>query len=212
MPSFREILSAHTSVLLIDAASTRVQAGWFVVGETPRWQTADADAGIGLFSCIETLNVDVNQAQAFVFCEGPGSILGIRTTAVALRTWCALAPRPVFAYGSLELVAHTSRERGEFTVIADARRETWHAFKRGEKLQRVATSDLSGDLITPEGFRHWSSPPPSVRTTPYLLAELLPRAEEADIFRETREPDAFLHEEPSYAGWTPRIHRAPVKP
>ena len=30
-----------------------------------------------------------------------------------------------------------------------------------------------------------------------------------DLFRPTDAPDAFLHEEPSYATWTPQIHRAP---
>ena len=32
---------------------------------------------------------------------------------------------------------------------------------------------------------------------------------DADLFRATDAPDAFLHEEPSYATWTPQIHRAP---
>jgi hypothetical protein len=29
------------------------------------------------------------------------------------------------------------------------------------------------------------------------------------LFRQTEEPDAFLHEEPSYAMWTPQVHQAP---
>ncbi len=61
----------------------------------------------------------------------------------------------------------------------------------------------------PDGFRHWSTLPAGVTGTPYVLADLLPKVADRDLFRATDAPDAFLHEEPSYATWTPQIHRAP---
>lgn len=167
-----------------------------------------AEAGVGVFRCIAELGVVPTQVGAYVFCEGPGSILGIRTVAMALRTWRVLAPVPVFAFSSLALVAHTL-DRPEAAVIADARRESWHRYRLSEGLQRVPAADLAGELVMPENFRHWSALPAHVQRVPYRLSELLPRALDADLFQATEQPDAFLHEEPSYVTWTPQVHRAP---
>jgi tRNA threonylcarbamoyladenosine biosynthesis protein TsaB len=212
MSSLRQILAAHAPLLVIDAASTVTQVGWLTSDSSVAWQTSTDEAGVAIFQCIEKLTAeagaDVNAAGAFVFSDGPGSVLGIRTVAMALRTWNVLKPRPVFAYCSLALVAH-ALGREEVTVIADARREAWHAYQIGRGLRRVPASELHGELIMPENFRNWSALPPSVGRVPYSVAELLPRAGDIDLFQPTDAPDAFLHEEPSYVRWTPQIHRAP---
>jgi tRNA threonylcarbamoyladenosine biosynthesis protein TsaB len=210
MPSLRQLLAAHAPLLVLDAASARVQVGWFGDRDPAgaKWEAANEEAGTGVFRCVERLGADVNAARAFAFCDGPGSVLGIRTTAMALRTWQVLAPRPVFAFCSLALVAE-SLGRDDLTVIADARRDSWHALARGGALRRLPKNELTGELVIPENFRHWSPLPENVKQVPYSLAELLPRIVDADLFRATDAPDAFLHEEPSYATWTPQIHRAP---
>jgi tRNA threonylcarbamoyladenosine biosynthesis protein TsaB len=211
MPSLRQLLAAHSPLLILDAASARVQVGWFADTDPTRarWEVADEEAGTGIFRCIERLGADVNVARAFVFCDGPGSVLGVRTTAMALRTWQVLAPRPAFRFCSLALVAEALSHE-DVTVIADARRDLWHALRRGGALRRVPANELTGELVTPDNFRHWSTLPAGVRQVPYSLAELLPRVADADLFHSSAAPDAFLHEEPSYATWTPQIHRAPL--
>jgi tRNA threonylcarbamoyladenosine biosynthesis protein TsaB len=129
--------------------------------------------------------------RAFAFAEAPGSVLGIRLAAVSLRVWGCLAPRPVFAYHALALLAEASGEPG-LTFIADARRGDWHSCRRGEAPQRVAGALLTGALAIPEGFRHWTPPPAGVRSVPYDVKDLLERAGEADLFRLVTEPDVFL--------------------
>lgn len=210
MPSLSQLLATHAPLLVLDAASTRVQVGWLVANGTARWENSDVEAGIGIFRGIEALGIDVRDAGAFVFCDGPGSVLGIRTAAMALRTWGVIAPRPVFAYGSLALAAH-ALGRKEIKMIADARRDSWHCLQLGT-LRRVPAGELTGELVMPENFRHWSPLPPGVTRVPYSLAEMLPRVADVELFRATAAPDAFLHEEPSYATWTPKIHRAPIAP
>ena len=172
------------------------------------WARSTSEAGVGVFKCLEELGIQPDEVGAFVFCDGPGSMLGIRTVAMAIRTWHVLKSRPVFSYHSLAIVAHALR-RPELTVIADARRDAWHSIRLGSSLHRLRTIELQGLLVTPDGFRHWTALPADVRTVPYELAELLPRIQDADLFSATDAPDAFLHEEPSYVTWTPRIHRAP---
>jgi len=208
MPTLRQILAAHTPALLLDAASTRVQVGLLAGDGTGDWAESVAEAGIGIFRCLEELGARPAHVGAFLYCDGPGSILGVRTAAMALRTWTGMAARPMFAYHSLALVAE-AMGRPEVTVIADARRDSWHCLVRGDTLRRVPTAELAGELVMPEGFRHWTPPPMGLRTVPYRLAELLPAVLDANLFRSTEAPDAFLHEEPSYVTWTPQIHRAP---
>jgi tRNA threonylcarbamoyladenosine biosynthesis protein TsaB len=211
MPSLRQLIDAHAPLLVIDAASTKVQAGWITENgiSEAKWATSNEDTGVGLFRSIEALDVEIGAARGFVFCEGPGSVLGIRTCAMALRTWHILEPRPVFSYCSIALVAH-SHGRTDLGVIADARRELWHHFSIGGKLRRVSAADLSGALVMPENFRHWSLPPSGVSEVAYSLAELLPSVYDRELFQPTETPDAFLHEEPSYVTWTPKIHRPPA--
>ncbi|HTQ31756.1 MAG TPA: peptidase M22 [Opitutaceae bacterium] len=219
MPSLHELLAEHAPLLLLDAASARVQTGFLEADGRARWTAAEEEAGVALFRGVASLGAAPAAARAFVFCEGPGSILGIRTAAMALRAWNVLAARPVFAFRSLEIVAHDLARpgaTGDFSVIADARRETWHCVDvRGGAvgpLRRAPAPELSGALVLPENFRTWSALPPGTRRVGYDLAALLPRVADVDLFRLTGAPDAFLHEDPSYKTWTPHIHGASARP
>ncbi len=212
MPSLGQVLKEHAPLLIVDAASARIQAG--LLEPAPgaafraRWSESGEEAGVGVFRCVEALGVDLGKVRGFAFADSPGSILGIRTVAMAIRVWCALAARPVFGYNGLALLAET-QDRPEVTFIADARRDAWHAFRKGGVLRRVAAAELTGALATPEGFRQWSTPPFTVERVPYRLAELWPLAADAELLTQTDDPDAFLHEAPQYATWRPRIHEAP---
>jgi tRNA threonylcarbamoyladenosine biosynthesis protein TsaB len=210
MPSLRQILAEHSPLLLIDAASARIQVGLLNAGVTPRWSSRQEEAGVGIFECLDELGDEIDTVRSFAFCEGPGSILGIRTSAMALRVWDVLRPRPTFGYIGLAVVARAVG-RPETAVIADARRGQWHRLFLGGALERVPASELQGELVTPEGFRHWDALPPRATLTSYDLPALfaLRPVLDADLFHPTDSPDAFVHEERSYAKWIPQIHRAP---
>ena len=215
MSSLRHLLAAHPCLLLIDSASARVQVGlWTPGAAAPLWQHSDTEAGTGVFACVEALLTQagrrIAEVEAFVFCEGPGSVLGIRTAAVALRTWHVINPHAAtYTYQSLDLVAR-SLARPELAVIADARRDTWHVAQLDRPLRRVPTAELIGELVMPEHFRHWTPLPAGLGTTGYDVAALLQNLPDANLFRAVAEPDAFSHEEPSYVTWTPQIHQAPA--
>lgn len=210
MPSFQQLTPLFPA-LVIDAASAQIQVGLLRADQPPAWHTSTDEAGVAVFRGIEQLGVDPMAVSAFVFCDGPGSVLGIRTVATALRTWNVLRPRPVFAYASLALVAH-ALGRPDVGVITDARRESWHHYAIGRGLRRVPTADLAGEVVMPEHFRHWSNLPAdvSIARVPYSLASLLTKVWDVDLLQETDAPDAFLHEEPQYVTWTPHVHQAPI--
>lgn len=211
MPSLSQIVAEQGTILLVDAASARVQTA-LLEPEKARWACADEEAGTAVYECVKRLAIDLAEVRGFVFCEGPGSILGIRTVAAALRTWKLLGARPAWAYKSLEVVSNT-REASGLAVISDARRDSWNLVRPGGRLERVRTEALPVELplAMPSGFRQWTRLPSDrkLATVSYDLSVLMPEVAGLDLFSHSEEPDAFLHEEPTYATWTPQIHRAP---
>lgn len=215
MPSLRHLLAEHSALLLIDTASARVQVGlWSAVeAQHPLLRVSDTEASTGLFECVDAVlreaGLRISDIGAFVFCEGPGSVLGIRTAAVALRAWRAIhSTAAIYSYQSLDLVARAVN-RPEVNIIADARRDTWHVMQLGQPLRRVPAAELNGELVMPEHFRHWTALPSAVTPTSYDVATLLEALPDADLFRVAEHPDAFTHEDPSYVTWIPQIHQAP---
>ncbi len=214
----------------MDACSTRVEASLWTTPSAP-----DAVAAIeGEASCALPVAVArvlaaadsaasrsarrIQDLDAVAFCDGPGSVLGIRLAAASLRAWRAARPGlACYSYASLPLltVAHPGA-----TVVADARRDTWHAVRPAapHTLLRLPTADLAREiaagatLATPGSFRRWSALPPGVtpRELPYSAAALLAAAPDEAFFHAAPEPDAFQHEAPGYVTWTPRVHQAPA--
>ena len=208
MQTFAEVTAAAPAVL-IDCASAVIQVGELTPSGGSRWARSETEAGLGLFACLEELSIAPDRVESWVFCTGPGSILGIRTAAMALRTWGVLRTAPIHAYLSLALVSQ-SQVGPEVPVIADARRDSWHVFTRTDGLRRVPAMEMKGPFLTPAGFRHWSPLPSGTTEVSYDLPTLLPKVRHVPLLSPCPEPDAFLHEQPSYVTWTPAIHRAPA--
>lgn len=221
MSSLAQLLAAHRRILVLDGASQRVQAGLLRKGTDDLWYGAMDEAGRSVFTGTESLlhqaSLTLDEVEAFIFCEGPGSMLGTRTIAMALRTWLALKPRPVYRYQSLVLAARYSwvnHSGRELTVVADARRDTWHCqsiLSDGSmpELRRIAAHALpAGELLTPENFRAWSKPPRLLTLCPYDLPVIFPAVADENYFHPTDSPDAFQHEAPEYKKWSSQPHRA----
>jgi tRNA threonylcarbamoyladenosine biosynthesis protein TsaB len=198
-----------------------VQVGLLRSGQPALWRKSPEEAGRGIFAGTQVLLTEAGLALdaigAFVFCEGPGSMLGIRTVAMALRTWQVLRPRPAYAYQSLAVAGHLEwmqAERRSFAVITDARRDTWHcqqidADGRISALQRVPAAELpAGEWVTPEHFRAWAPPPRPASACSYDLAGIFPALADGDYFRAVDAPDAFQHDAPDYKKWSAQIHSA----
>jgi tRNA threonylcarbamoyladenosine biosynthesis protein TsaB len=224
VPSLNQLLAAHDGVLVLDAVSTRIQVGLLRRDAAPVWRTSPGEAGDLIFSLTTEVLGEagwtVARVPAFGFGAGPGSLLGVRTAAMVLRTWLALAPRPVHAYRSLDLLAHglvRGGEAGPFEVVADARRETWHAVAVDAAgavgpLRRVPHAELAAGasrLLLPTEFRRWSAPPRPATEVAYDVTALLARTADVPLFDAAAEPAAFAHEAPDYRRWTPQVHRAP---
>lgn len=221
MPSLTQLLTSHSRLLVLDASSMKTQVGLLGNSADGIWRSTEGEAGKEIFAGIEIVlheaGIGLGEVDAFVFCEGPGSMLGIRTVVMALRTWQVLKLRPVYACQSLVVAGHfewMQKAPRSFFVITDARRDTWHCQSidaDGEmpSLQRVPAAELpAGELVTPENFRAWANPPRSAGICSYDLARIFPAIATGDYFRKVETPDAFQHEAPAYKKWSAQIHQA----
>jgi len=225
MPSLTQLLGDHGRLLVLDAASTCTQVGILSATAPALWHQAPEEAGTAIFmgteSLLERSGCTLSDIHAFVFCAGPGSMLGTRTIAMALRTWQVIAPHPIYTYQSLAIAARYAWAQmpgRSFGVIADARRDTWHyqpisATGNLTPLQRLPASALPlGEWLTPENFRAWALPPHPAATCSYDLAKIFPALGDGDYFTATAAPDAFQHEAPVYKKWSAQIHQTPPRP
>ena len=222
--SLASVVAAYGSVLVLDPCTIHVQAGVIQTGQPEHWHSGGDDSSIHLFSaveyCLARAGLKPSQIGAYVFCDGPGSQLGIRTAAMAQRTWQTLrgAPAPVFAYRSLRVaaLAHARTAPGPFAVVADARRESWHTVRvaadgTATDVLRVTREELSGwpePLLTPAGFRAWAQPPRPANTCGYDCATMFTALADVPLLFPVGEPEPWLSAPITYMTWTGERHRA----
>lgn len=222
--SLASVVAAYGSVLVLDPCTIHVQAGVLQVGRAAHWHSGGDDSSVHLFSaaesCLAKAGLKPSQIGAYVFCDGPGSQLGIRTAAMALRTWQTLraTAAPVFAYRSLRVaaLAHAQTAPGPFAVVADARRESWHAVRvatdgTATDVLRVAREELAGwsePLLTPAGFRAWAQPPRPASTCGYDCATMFAALADEPLLFPVGEPEPWLSAPITYKTWAGERHRA----
>jgi tRNA threonylcarbamoyladenosine biosynthesis protein TsaB len=231
MPSLRQLLAAHPTLLVVDTCATRSDAALWVrepgngstsphpVLAASFHAAVEGEAAHALPQAVAQVlsaaGLGIARLDAVAFCAGPGSVLGIRLAAASVRVWRVVRPGlPLYSYLSLPLLA-THPDALNTAVIADARRDTWHAVRPGASIiERIPGNSLAaaGPLTTPASFRRWSplpveNPP---RELPYHPATLLAATPDSDLFADAPGPDAFAHEQPSYVTWTPQVHQAPL--
>lgn len=222
--------------LLIDASSPiSVCAG--ILGENAhtwiRFSEEKSAALEGVFSATQKIcDADVPaDVSGFLFCEGPGSILGIRIAAAAIRARLALncarraTARPVFAYQSLHLAAHlilrAFPQEKNFVVIAESRMNAWNILRvengvPAENFSEIKTAEtpvLATEKIFVLPHRR-TLPTPLENAAPCPVFEMLKN--DPAVFADVPEllhdcgnaPDAInTSDVNSYARWTPERHR-----
>lgn len=210
-------------VFYVDAASPLVAVG--LQGdanpESTIWRHTKAEADVAMFQSAEELlrkaSLAVADVRTIVFCEGPGSLLGIRLAAMMIRTWSILPreqPLTVFGYRSLSLLAADLIDSGKtppFRVITDARRQSWNVLsvsKMGQvgTITRVHADQLNaeeGEIFFPGEFRSWQSMPASAQAVPYRPETIATLGTTSGLLHPVESPDAFMTEMPTYKTWEP---------
>lgn len=154
--------------------------------------------------------------RSFAVCVGPGSILGIRVSALAARTWAALRPCPILVWQSLSALAHAARDEGvppPFIVAQESRLRRWNRVLVGpdgacSAIAEVAAEDLraSGQVIVSD-CPAASELFPKTRGVAQPWARLPRLFQTSDLLQAQDKPEA-LNPAADFAAWSGDRHRA----
>ncbi len=211
--------------LLLDASSPQVQVG---IVEEGRWlshfqseEEALNSVFKGVRACLDQTGLDLADLRGFLFCEGPGSILGIRITAMAFNGWRSLPSHqsiPLFRYQSLEAAARLLIDDGvtpPFALLSDFRKDMWNYLQVAEKgsfstlqlISREEATQFSHRLFHIRQRNLWLDPPENATSIPYSLNHFPQILAQQNLLQEIHSAEAYMPHDTEYKRWKPQRHR-----
>lgn len=211
-------------LLLLDASASKVQVGllqgkvWLAFRELEEEAINSIFAGTS--ACLKEAKMPLEEVAGFLFCEGPGSILGIRLAAMAINGWRsqpAHRQAPVFSFRSLEAAVSLFKHKGEsmpFHIVSEYRQGRWHLAsvkKDGQctditMVETDALSKLQGAIYYIPRRINVPAPPAFIQPRDYSLRELPHVLNSANLLRQTDKPEAYQPEKPVYVKWDAKRH------
>ncbi len=212
---------AEPCLVLDGSARHGVRVGVLQGGRWIAEAHSDEGALEATFACAEqalaSAGLKFADLHSFAVCVGPGSMLGIRVTAMAVRTWATLQPCEVWVWEPLVALAAAVRLRGEvgaFSVVSESRLKRWHVVSvdaaglsspaRECEVEQVAA--LSGRILTtviqaPQVL-------PLAQVVPEVWPDLPKVFGHAGVLRLEPKPEA-LNAAADFATWSGERHRGP---
>ncbi len=216
MPTHRR----NQTLLLLDASALETQTGLLRNGKWLAFHRSSGETLEALFqgvsSCLSGAGLDFKDVEGFLYCEGPGSVLGIRLAAMALKGWRSLPGlkmAPIYAYRSLPAMAHLmqlqERNGPPFHCICEGGKGLWNLYSNGE-MKTVSSEEIENleepVYLIPLG-RNKESPPQNAEIRPYHLEELPTILTSEALFRRTETPEVYRTGANVYAKWSGQRHR-----
>lgn len=204
-----------SAVLLVDAA---LGGAWSGVLAPEGWRSlvrsdgpAEEAVPRAVGEALGAAGLGWGGVAAIAFDEGPGSLLGIRAAAAAVRAWRTL-PRPgavpVLAFRSLELAAAERRASGApvpFRLLLPNGRRSWFSIDvdaAGPGPVVRTEQPPPGDVpaLLPDGARLWTAPPPHTGTFTWTPE---PLERHRHLLRPVPEPEAWMPDPATFRRWDP---------
>lgn len=151
--------------------------------------------------------------KSYAVCIGPGSMLGIRVSAMAVRTWATLYQRPIYVWVSLQILAKHALSEGvktPFAVINESRLKRWNflvvksagLFEPTLELEadEVVAKNLS--LVVSHAVEHF----PKAKIFDDVWVHLPQLFQKKECLKLEPKPDA-LNPAADYAVWSGERHR-----
>lgn len=216
-------LPKDQKILVLDASCPRIFVGVWKNGNWLGVSTLETPALEGLFQiveeCLEAAGLKISEIDGFAHDEGPGSVLGIRISAMAIRTWKALPvfkDKPVFTFQSLPFAVEQVRREHElestFYIISDYRKDTWLSLRSDQAEVQPMHEDEADALDIPVFHsaqrRSWRPPPEAAKPIKIDLAAHPQIFEKGNLIRSVDQPGLYAPFRTDYKRWTPGRHRA----
>ena len=207
--------------LLLDASGPVVQVG---IPSPEGWRVIFSDEKpaleslfIGLRKCLRQVDSHATSIDTLLFCEGPGSTLGLRIAATAAKAILRENKPALYLYNALDLAA----------LLVPAPRPILAPFRKGKRLLRHPPEDgsplgeievleedeaatLAPDAIHLPGPRAWDVIPEGAETLTYDLSLLSGGlADLAPILRSAKTLELFDPEPAEFSKWEPARKLSP---
>ncbi len=222
MPDFSPIVPLPCLVIDGSGASTFVG----IIGPDGDWLARASSGAAPLESLFETVeavlqkaNLHFESLRAYVYAEGPGSVLGLRLVAMAIETWSRLYPDSAqcFAYNSLQLAAARILQKNPDTenalILSDWKKDLWNgaAIEAGlirppQPVEPETLAHYGSALFHLPARKGWQSPPPhatTIENRPEVLTQLL---HTPGLLKPTRGVQLYSAGANTFQKWTPERH------
>ncbi len=220
------MLPTNKASLVIDGSGIVVFAG--LLDDENQWLAkveSDGSPLEELFPLIEAVLTEsalsLTDIGSYIYCMGPGSVLGLRLCAMAIQTWAQLYPKSAqyYKYNSLQLSAHAllyaTPDLEDALIVSDWKKGVWNAlYIRGGQVGETKIIDDSA-LINWENLiyhlpqrKGWQSPPKNVKTLRYdpTIIDAIRDAE--GLLQITDRIELYGSGINTFQKWTPTRHRA----
>jgi tRNA A37 threonylcarbamoyladenosine modification protein TsaB len=175
-----------------------------------------------LGNCLKSKGLAFEELDDIYYCEGPGSSLGLRIGAMALKTWKTLRPEmPLYACRSLPfhaiLLAGDVETPDSFSLVGQWKKGTWFHLEH-QKNATTAAEEMNtltdAEVLELKGpvyhikQRKFSTQPAAHFLPVSTNLNGLPKALiTPGLFRKVDQPEFFNIGTPTFKKWTPGRHR-----
>ena len=227
MKSESSSVSFDRPALVIDGSGASIFVG--LLGTNGKWlaQVHQKSAPLeGLFTSVESAlysaQCQITDIRSFIYCEGPGSVLGLRLCAMAIQTWgrlCECASTASYlSYNSLELTAALMvldiPGINDALLISDWKKNAWNSILIKEDqsgaivtLDNQAVSNWEkGSLFYLPQRKGWQIVPEHATTLEYSPQRL---TEVMQLLKKTKKIELYASNMNVFQKWVPQRHRAP---
>ena len=178
-----------------------------------------------LFPAVEAaLNeagLDLSAVSSYLYCEGPGSVLGLRLCAMAIETWTRLYPQSanLYKYNSLQLSAlslvNSNPTLQDALIVSDWKKGAWNAIymQSGKVSSNIVIDDekmaaWQGALYHLPQRKGWQSPPSNAQTLAYDPSQIDKLRHQPALLQATETVELYSSGINTFQKWTPTRHRA----
>jgi len=210
------MIEANRIYLLVDASSPTLYTGILKDGNWAALCSCGGDTLEQLMPLanrtLKEANVALKDIDGICYCEGPGTLLGLRLSAMAVNAWHVLLgrdkPVALYAYKSLT-AAGLSNLQADY-IISPFRRENYNCYsvKRGElKLIDADTAkQLEGTVLYLQQRRLKQEIPAEWTPANYSPKAFPEICQSEGFLRAVDLADAWVPEETEYVRWTQARH------
>ena len=213
--------------LVLDASCPTTRVALFYNGTLCEVINSEENAMQSLLSNVKQLldgqAISMRDIRGFIYCIGPGSILGIRLSVISIKTWCSvhkISPEFVLNYHSLAIAAAAvaagdEKPGNDYAVISEWKKNHWNVLKVGaEGISReISIWDDETALNAPYPLfqlpqrKLWTNRVSNTRPIAYDLDLLASPEMREQLLSPMKNWEIYTPEKKDYVKWSGERHR-----